>query len=229
MKNKYQHEYKAEVREQLQNMTFKQRLSYFWDYYKIHTIAVTLFLVLSIIFVRDWVTQKNVMLNAMLINSGLLLDEEEISTDFVAYAGIDGDKNTIYVDSSSYLNTELFDSSSMATAQRVNAMAFAGQLDILVGDTETVDYYADSEYFADLKEVLPVSLQEKFQEQFLYFDFTNESNGETLSVPIAIDISGSPKIKEWGVYIDTPCYLGFLATSPHLETAITFLEYLYAE
>lgn len=229
MKNKHQQEYKNEIREQLNNMTFKQRLSYFWDYYKVHTIAVLTFLILTTIFVRDLMVQKNVMMNAIFLNAGQLLDEEAISSDFVSYAGIDGGKNTIYVDTSSYLDTEFLDASVMATIQRISAMSFAGELDILAGDTKAINYYSDNEFLGNPEQILPVNLQEKFQDRFFYADFTNEESGETLSHPIAIDISDSPKLKEWGIYTDSPCYLGFLPNSPHPETAITFLEYLYSE
>ena len=48
-----------EVREQqnkLKGKTFKEKLNYFWDYYKVHTIALVFAIIVISVFVKDIVT-----------------------------------------------------------------------------------------------------------------------------------------------------------------------------
>ena len=51
-----------EVREQqnkLKGKTFKEKLDYFWDYYKVHTIVLVFSIVVISVFVKDIVTSKD--------------------------------------------------------------------------------------------------------------------------------------------------------------------------
>ncbi len=61
-----------EVREQqnkLKGKTFKEKLNYFWDYYKVHTIALVFAIIVISVFVKDIVTNKDNAFSAVILNS----------------------------------------------------------------------------------------------------------------------------------------------------------------
>ena len=65
-----------EVREQqnkLKGKTFKEKLNYFWDYYKVHTIASVFAIIVISVFVKDIVTNKDNAFSAVILNSYCLL------------------------------------------------------------------------------------------------------------------------------------------------------------
>ena len=61
-------EFKKE-REAMKNGTPKQKLAYFWDYYKWHVIISVIVLVTAVSFIYQAVTRKSVALYALLLNA----------------------------------------------------------------------------------------------------------------------------------------------------------------
>lgn len=217
------------VKKQIKNMTKKERIRYFWDYYKVHTIVVIIILFLVGVFIKEKITQKDIALNVAMINTFAQLDEEEVSLDFLPYAGISPEDYTIYLDASPIMNTEVFDHGSMGYTQKITAMVFAGQLDSIICDTQVIDYFYDGEYFGDLEKMLPSEKAAAFKDKFLYRDLVDAETGKTVPTPIGIDISDCPKFKEWNVVPTDSVYFTIISTAPNLETTLTFLDYLYEE
>ena len=77
-----------EERAALKNGTFKQKLSYFWYYYKWHVIGITFGAILVISFVHQLVTKKETAFNAVMMNASLMTTEQTYMQDFADYAGI---------------------------------------------------------------------------------------------------------------------------------------------
>ena len=93
-KEKKPREYRGvsdEIREQHQktkNMTFKERLAYFWYYYKIHTIAVIAILIFGGMLIHDITSSKDYCFYGVMLNS-ILLSEDKLETTFAEYADLD--------------------------------------------------------------------------------------------------------------------------------------------
>lgn len=224
--SKEKQKYQQELQEKLKSMTLREKLSYFWYYYKVHTIVITLLLILGGILIRDKITQKDIALNVMMVNARAEFDEEMVSQDFLPSVGLDPSEYTLYLDASPILNTETFDSGSMAYAQKISAMAFAGGLDILIGDEQTFQYYAPEGFFTDPEAILPAETFDTFRDHIFYTEMKEET-GKTIKKPAAIRITDSPRLQEWNVAASGEIYLGFISSSKNPETALAFLEYLY--
>ena len=72
-----------EIREQqrkaLSTMSFKEKLAYFWDYYKIHTLVAVALIIVAVTVIYQLVTSKDYAFYATMINTGTLQYEDTTS------------------------------------------------------------------------------------------------------------------------------------------------------
>ena len=244
-----------EVREQqnkLKGKTFKEKLNYFWDYYKVHTIASVFAIIVISVFVKDIVTNKDNAFSAVILNSYAHDTQEGFQADFAAYAGIDTDTYSCLIDTSATFSVGSMSQYDIAFAQRIAAQAQTGELDAFVADTQAFGHYADGYLFQDLREILNEDEYQKFEPYFYYIDTRaieerRQMEEDTLSditdapltdptdpasmetpVPVGIYLEDSPKLAQWGCYTASaePPILGFLANTSHPDLALRFLTYL---
>ena len=86
-----------EIREQQKKafatMTPKEKLAYFWDYYKIHTIVAIAVIVFVIAFINSYRSNKPIAFYAVMLNADSYGDNAAFantwSEGFMEYAGID--------------------------------------------------------------------------------------------------------------------------------------------
>lgn len=149
-----------EIREQQQKakeMTVKGKLAYFWDYYKIHTIAVVLAIVLVISFIRQYLANKPYAFYAVLLNAASTAENSDTSViwgnEFQEFAGIDPEAYQVYFDTSLSLSADGSSQYEAANRQKVAALMHAGSIHAIVADTETFESYARAESFCDLSAI----------------------------------------------------------------------------
>lgn len=248
-----------EVKEQqikLKDMTWKQKASYFWDYYKIHTIAAVFLLLIAGIFIRDTVNAKENAFTGVLLNSYAIDAQEPAQEDFAGYAGIDTAVYDCYIDTSSTLSYETMSQMDLAVSQRIIAMAQTKGIDVLVSDSEPFSNYAQSMMFTDLRSELTAEEYAKHEADFYYIDAAtvDMNNNETSydedgmpqivdtsidhsdpsameePVPVGIYLKDSAKLKEWNCYpsagADEAPIFGFVYSSEKKEASHLFLAYL---
>lgn len=147
-----------EIREQQKKafatMTPKEKLAYFWDYYKIHTIAVIAVIAFVIAFVNSYRSSKTTAFYAVLLNADTYGDNAAAASawneEFMEYAGIDPEAYQVNIDTSVSLSAGGGDQYEVANRQKMMAMMHAGDIHAIVADTETFEGYARLEYFYDL-------------------------------------------------------------------------------
>lgn len=162
-----------EIREQQQktkDMSAKGKLEYFWYYYKVHAIVAVSVIALAIMFIYQYATNKDYGFYAAFINANDSANQETWGDEFAEYAGIDTDKYLSYIDTSILYSESNTSQYTIAAAEKLIAMLQTGIVDILVADTETFEGYAQNEFFADLTQVLPEDLLEKYQDCLYYTD-----------------------------------------------------------
>lgn len=245
-----------EVKEQqnkLKGKTFKEKLNYFWDYYKIHTIAFLFAVLVISVFVKDIVTNKDNAFSAVILNSYGQNSQEDFQADFAAYAGIDTDTYNCLIDTSATYSADSMSQYDVAFVQRIAAQVQTGDLDAFVGDAQAFGHYADGYLFQDLREALTEEEYKKYEPYFYYIDTAaieakrqmeeedilaaaqeedpadpmNPSSMET-PVPVGIYLESSPKLAQWNCYTasgETPIF-GFLENAAHPDLAHRFLAYL---
>lgn len=148
-----------EIREQQKKafatMTPKEKLAYFWDYYKIHTIVAIAVIVFVIAFINSYRSNKPIAFYAVMLNADSYGDNAAVantwSEGFMEYAGIDPAVYQVNIDTSVTISADGGDQYEVANRQKMMAMMHAGDIHAIVADTETFEGYARLEYFYDLK------------------------------------------------------------------------------
>ncbi|MBP3475803.1 MAG: hypothetical protein J6K48_05745 [Lachnospiraceae bacterium] len=173
-----------EIREQqksaLKEMDTRQKLSYFWDYYKIHTIVAIAVISLSALFIYQYVTNKDYGFYAAIINADItnIPEVNPWGSEFEEYAGIDTDHYQAYIDTSIALSDNDSTQYSMSSTEKLLAMLQTGIVDVIVSDTATFENYAQNEYFMNLKEALPEDVYAKYEDCLYYTDMATVDTGD---------------------------------------------------
>ena len=165
-----------EIRKQRQSLRgkgIKAHLSWYWEYEKWPTIAVLVAVGIVGSIIYHYITYKPSAYGIVFLNASMQdYQDDNLSKDFMEYAGIDSDSYDITVDLTESLTPGDISSSEydMYTVQKLMAWTAANQLDALVLDAWYFDYYAKEGYFTDLREVLDEETLEEHKDQIFYID-----------------------------------------------------------
>ncbi len=160
-----------EEREEMRNRPLKDRLAYFWEYYKWHTIGGIAAVAFIGTLLYTILTAKEDALYATFINYAPSDYATELVKDpFVAQSGIDTSKYDVTLDSSIRITFSLITSETIAGQEKVAAMMAASQLDVLVAEDEVFSSYVYQDAFLPLDQYLTAEEMEKYKDRFLYID-----------------------------------------------------------
>lgn len=179
-----------EIREQQKKafatMTPKEKLAYFWDYYKIHTIVAVILVAFVISLVNSYRSNKPTAFYAVMLNADAYEDNGAAAASwseaFMEYAGIDPEAYQVNIDTSIAISSGGGDQYEVANRQKMMAMMHAGDIHAIVADTETFEGYARLEYFYDLNTAFTKEELAPYADLLYYTDGTafDEDDGDTL-------------------------------------------------
>lgn len=220
---------KNEAREEqakLKKMSFRDKLWYIWEYYKIHMLigCVILFFLYAlgtIFYQKSFTTQ--LFFIVMNDRSGSEADYEGLANNFKTRMGY-GKKDKVEVDSSLYIsfeeNTSQLDYASLA---KMTAIVASKDLDVLISDSPAVEHYASNGAFLNLEEVLPADLWDMVKDDVY---MAKDENGNPF--PAAISLDNSYFHEKTGTKMEE-AYFSLINNSTRTDTAFEFLRYLYEE
>ena len=162
-------EFKKE-REELRNGTFKDKLNYFWYYYKWYVIGILCALIVIVTLVYQIATEKEDAFKAVMLNANLLTEDGSYAEDFAEYADIDLNENIVFFDASLYITDDIMDADAYASIQKLTAYTMSEDVDIMVTDAHSFRKYAHNELFYDLRTILSEEQLEKYEPYFYYVD-----------------------------------------------------------
>ena len=241
-----------EEREALKNGTFKQKMAYFWCYYKWHVIITVAAAAIIASFIYEFVTQKDSAFYGVFLNSFVMDDSGEYLQGFAEAAGIDTNEFDIGIDNSLFISKEGMDQNTVASVQKLMVYIAAAEIDVVASDTETFEQYANNNNFADLRDVLSPQQIEKYEPYFYYVDqkaiaekdAANDANDldyvpnypdptkpEEMQqpVPVAIYIDSSNPLFEHYQFSKSPVVIGVVVNTPRPETATAFIDYIFSQ
>lgn len=179
-----------EIREQQKKafatMTPKEKLAYFWDYYKIHTIVAIAVIVFVVSFINSYRSSKPTAFYAVLLNADTYDDNAAAANvwneGFMEYVGIDPGAYQVNIDTSIGISSGTGDQYEVASRQKMMAMMHAGDIHAIVADTETFEGYARLEYFYDLNAAFTEEELAPYADLLYYTDGAafDEETGDTL-------------------------------------------------
>lgn len=179
-----------EIREQQKKafatMSPKEKLAYFWDYYKIHTLVVICAIAFVVSFIHQIQENKPYAFYAVLMNAFSGLDSNDTNVmwenEFLEYAGIDSETYRVCIDTSITQSSDGGSQYEMANRQKMAAMLHAGDIHMIIADTETFEDYAHVETFYDLSQIFTDEELAPYADLLYYTDAAvfDEDTGTTL-------------------------------------------------
>lgn len=236
-----------EEREEIKNRSFKEKASYFWDYYKWHVIGIAAALILIGSLAHNYLTHKDTAYYSAFINMNDTWYSEDFVKGFEELSGIDTKKEKIYLDSSLHLDLVAMDQATFVTTQKLLVYISSQELDTMLGDLGAMNRYGYNDVLMDLRDFLTPEEIEKYQSYFFYVDralikeMSEDLNEEpnypadptdptamTDPVPVGIYLYDCKKLSECYVYSKTQCF-AVLENSKHPELNRLFFEYLMGD
>ncbi len=243
-----------EEREAMKNASFKEKLKYFWYYYKFHTIAVIAVMILVVTLVYDIATQKDTAFFGVMLNSAYV-NEEAMSTfqeSFVEYAEIDSETYDVQFDHTINLSESAISEVNASSSQRLLVYTSSAEIDVMVGGADVFPEQANQGMFYDLRDILTEEQIAKYESRFFYVDqayidlldeiYDSSTTTEIelpeapeptkpqemeQPIPVGIFVTDCEKLTDAYFFVGDYCVVGVMGNAPHLENAITFIDYLF--
>lgn len=174
-------EIRQEQKKALSTMSRKEKLTYFWDYYKIHVLVAVALIAVAVSFIYQYMTNKDYGFYAALINAGMTDPDQDLASQwadgFQEYAQIDPAEYQVYIDTSYSLSDDTVSQYGMASQQKLIAMLQVGTISVVTAETETFEKYAQAELFRPLEEFLSAEELKKYSPYIYYTDAATFGQG----------------------------------------------------
>ncbi|MDE6386738.1 MAG: hypothetical protein K2L82_02890 [Lachnospiraceae bacterium] len=232
-----------EIREQqkqaLSTMSFKEKLAYFWDYYKIHTLAAVAVLIIAVTVIYQLATNKDYAFYATVLNAGTVQYEDTTAAkwaqEFLEYAQIDPDEYQVYIDATISLSASTDPQYLAANQQKLVAMMQSGAISAQIAETETFEEYAQFECYYALEDIMNAEQIEKYSPYFYYTDAaTFEQDDDTAAGQDAAASSDAAQTDPAALIIDhrdpstmeKPVAVGVIITDSKMLQDSDYYKYL---
>lgn len=242
-----------EEREALKNGTTKEKLTYFWDYYKWHVIGTLLAILFVASMIHNYVTKKDVALYAVILNSADQATSEEYANQVAEHLAIDTKEYEVLFDTSMYVDFNKMDENTIASSQKIMVYITAAELDVMVTDTASLQHYSYNDTFYDLRDILSAEQLEKYEPYFYYIDKkvmddkeaayeamddnfvpqypADPSNpeGMTEPIPVGIYVDKCDDFKDNFLFKNDDLVFSVFCNTTRLELALDYLDYVFEE
>ena len=196
--------------------TGKDRLEYFWMFYKIPAILVLIGIVVVASFFHARITEKPSVMNAMLLDIHTEVLGESLEQSFIKADGINPDQNSVMISVSQLLGDGSSDY-QMASLAKLYSQIGTGKLDVVSMKKNDYIKYIDAGTFMDLRKVFTE------EELAAFGSLYQDESGKILGI-YCESLEG---MREIGGYSGGENgIIGILYNSEHVETAGQFLQYL---
>lgn len=161
-----------EIRQQhlkMKDMTLKEKLIYFWYYYKFHVIAIIAILVFGGHLIHDIVSSKDYIFNCVMLNSSYL-EQEQLSDAFAEYGELDTQNYDCFIDTLSTLSYSNSSDYDYSTFYRLVALVQTKDLDVMVLDGQICHNFAVNGMVMDLRNVFTEEELSAYEGNIYYLD-----------------------------------------------------------
>lgn len=238
----------ATKKEFFKNATFKQKIHYFWEYYKVHAFIVILLVVSVPSFIYHRVTDPELILSGIFLNAYDLENEttaKDLGQEFLESEKIDTKKYDVNFNDSLFLSGN--DTTDYEHEQAVWVQCGAGTIDFMISPIEHLMDAAHQQYYADLTTVLTETQIKKYEPYFLYIDgavvekkaaapadaplddieIPDPAKPEAMEDPIPVFINMAQCEELITIYDDAETLaFSLLINAPDSDLALRFLDYL---
>lgn len=231
------------AKEQWKQLHGKQKIQYIWDYYRFPIVVGLIFLYILGYTVYGHFSKKDTVLYTGLIN--VSVNEQltnQLSDGFLDFINKNTSRYDLQLYTGLYLTTDPDNPNHEYTyASRIKILASIDneQLDIVLMNREAFDAFSQNGYLCNLEELLQASAPDALAElksRLVTNTAILEDNSEDLladdsltyqavteEYPMGIDVSQKGIFSQAG--FEEPVYLGVIANSPRMDTAVNYIKY----
>lgn len=229
----------------------KERLEYFWEYYKWYAIVTVLVIVAIVQGIVGVITSKETVFSGIMINAKIAVADEAFLQDFYQRNGIDPKTQEAAIFTDITMTDDPSDHNT-TTFQRIMAGISVQETDFIVGPPEPFKFcaYNSNRLFKDLREYLDEETLEKLEGKIYYvdgaiLDMLNAPVGTNINInslkypdpkkpelmekpiPVAIDVSDRTVLQDAYYRNEPVLYLGMVANTPRPTLVIDLIKYLF--
>lgn len=226
--------------EKLKKLTFKQKVQYIWEYYKVGILIFIFAAIFIGMFISSAIkTNPDAAHVAVcdMLPYGLmgndedteLLAESKLNEAYVAYTGMEVPKKLpLSVDTSYSLNLA---DNYMSTMMRQKLIAALGaqMIDIMIGTETGIKDYGSMNAFLDLREYLPDETVNMLDEKGLICKSTitpdTEDGGKPYEVYYGIKVDDMTVLTDSG-YVTEGCVAALTGNPDKLDISVQFIDML---
>ncbi len=219
----------------------KQRAKHFWYYYRIPFFVFLGVLAFATYMILHYTVfaPKPYAFSAYALNTTYAVNDitnnNETDLDrfldgFCKYMNFDLSKTRVEINTALTINPTSGDNLTLANDMNLIATGQAGDVDVLIGSPELVEYYIPNGFYKEpLSNCLPADFYEYLSENHLIYYYTDPKDGQKYE--LGIRIKDAARMEETGLYTGTdikyPVASIVTAYSPRVDTAVAFFEYLF--
>jgi hypothetical protein len=221
----YQPRQKQTEKQKFSEMTLKEKVRYFNDYYRLKTIvfaAITIGIIYIIYSILN--PGPKTVLHVTSVNSTISTETAEtLESNFSDYLNLDKEKENIFIDTTLYLGDEnAMSELTMATEQKLTALFFSGDIDIFIAPEAEFKRYAELGFFGKLSDQLTTEMCSYFADSFYY----SQTEEDPAKGAYGIYLKDSILYDQNGQTMNNPV-LGIAVNSKHAENAVEFIRYIF--
>lgn len=231
----------------------KQRLAYFWDYYKWYAIAAAVLLAVVAVYVGGLLSEAEDSVYGLMLNTCNMLNQQrneqlaqDMASEFRQELGRSEKELELTLDVSHSYDPDNGYYGNYDTLQLILNYSMGGMLDFVVADEASMLDLAYAGYFRNLKDLFSEQELEQYSGQLLYVDMAvilkeNESmeaggpdypdprKPEDMEepVPVFVDVSASDKIGQ--LYSEGKNVFFAIVGNDSRGHAYAFLNYLLGQ
>lgn len=206
----------------LKGLTLAKKLEYIWDYYKLQLAGIIIIIILIGVVVQIVQNmQVKTELHVAITNCVAMNGQDETFRDgFASYAGLDGEKQEVVIDTVYQIMPGQMDPMTMNSQTKIMAQVSAGALDVMVVPEDVFAFYQENGIFKDLKEVLSEEAYAALQGQLLM----DKAKGDTEERAYGLKLEENDKLK--GITSYEPAIVCVISNAEHTKNAEKFVQYL---
>ena len=213
-------------KQKIQGMTREKALRYIWTYYKIPIVGILVFIFLVIYFIHAFLNRpEDTILHVTFVNCyDDVSEKSDFHKEFLEYADFQETGEVIF-DSNVFFDLSKDSDYANTYFQKTVAYLEAGTTDALVCQETNMKGMAKGGRILNLKDERASGIYDKYKDRIV--NYTTEE-GEV--IPVAVDISDSPRFEGMSSYQDSEgCYLCVSTYIDQADQAEVFLDYLLKE
>ncbi|MHB8128691.1 MAG: hypothetical protein ACYDEX_06825 [Mobilitalea sp.] len=220
----YQTRRELTEKEKLKDMSTRNKLSYLWEYYKIHAlITIVVISVLSYIIHSVLTPNVETQLYAAMVNNTISPEIlEEYQANFAKQLQLDPETESVELNTSFMVSSN--NEYSMSMKEVLGTYVAAQQVDIMIAPQSVFEGYAYYGFMEKLSDQLPTDVYSSLTDNFYITDLEDDTEKNVYGIFLT-----DTKLYKNNADNSDPYVLGIIANSKHKANAVEFIRYLFNE